>query len=194
MRVWTIGVLIAALVIGARASSAQSPTAQATAMFKVGAGLQASVISFGRAEKRRATAMLKLENVGRSSVRVMLVVPEPLAVDSFGGKFRFSQFSGIASCTNFSEKAMGICLGYPMNNGMTPALQTWSEIAPGSSVYLTFSFNADHPSDGPLMSMSAVLAVREISDSEAAMTDAQKRATIRTVPVSSPPGPVTDSK
>jgi hypothetical protein len=175
--------------------SCKNAVAQQFSASKIGGGLLVSPLTVGRSKDANIlTVITKLENPTKGPIAVMLLVPEPVATDSFGGSYRSRKVSGLKYCY-VADHAVGTCLGRPTNR-FTPSLEEWTVIEPGSSVFLNFDFYArNEPSRGPLVSMTSVIAYRLINPAtEATTNESQKRQDIKTAPLSIPPSQVTDAK
>jgi len=164
---------------------------------KLSAGLEADILTLGRsADHEFLTISMKISNTGKNTVYLMLVGKEA-AADNKGAVFdgRYT-LSGLAQC-DYNNSQPGGCVGIPRVTTDTQPLQAYTEIEPDREIIVNFRLRSQSgPSDGPLISFSAKVAYRAVSDPQrdATLPEGEKQKQVRLMTLSFPPRTVYDAK
>jgi len=167
---------------------------------KLNGGLEATILQVGRSkDHRHVTVTLRIANKGTSTA-YLLLVDRPVATDNTGAAFDGKEnVAGIADCNN-GGNPNAQCLGIPQKNNFTVPLQSFTTIEPNSDpnagITVSFRLGQIHDSDGPLISFSAHLYLRLVSDSlrDDTLSDSEKYRQFRMMTLSFPPRRVTDAQ
>ena len=177
---------------------ASSLSAQ-THTVKLNGGLEAELLTLGRSENHKyLTLSMRMTNKGKN-VAYLLLVGSPVATDNIGEVFnRVDTVGGIAYCDPYGGRRQSQCWGVPGKIDITVPFQTWTRIDPDPDikVIINMRLSAFHESQGPLISLSAYLAYRLVSDplQDAATSDSDKAKQVNAMTLSVPAMSVTDAK
>jgi hypothetical protein len=167
---------------------------------KLNGGLEATILQVGRSKDHKyVTVSLRIANKGTSTA-YLLLVDRPLATDNTGAAFDQKQnVSGIADCNNYPASGWpnAGCLGIPQKNNTTVPLQSFTTIEPNTGpISVSFRLSSFGPGDGPLISFSANIYLRLVSDplKDDTLSDAQKYGQFRLMTLSFPPRRVTEAQ
>ncbi|HEV8413050.1 MAG TPA: hypothetical protein VGQ49_05620 [Bryobacteraceae bacterium] len=161
---------------------------------KLNGGLEAEILTLGRDTLGyNLTTSLRISNKGKSTA-YLLLIGNPVATDNTGGVFNnVDNLSGIASCRNVDY---GLCIGAPkVVEGLTVPLQGYTQIDPDVEITINLRLNGSG-SKGPLVSLSANVAYRLVSDSlkDETLSDLDKRKQLKLMSLSFPATSVTEAK
>jgi hypothetical protein len=179
--------------------AAASASAQQSSVVKLNGGLEAEILSLGRsADHQFVTISMRISNRGKDTAYLMLVGKEA-ATDNKGGVFNWRySISGIAEC-GLNNAQPTQCVGIPrVVDNYSVSLQSYTQIDPERDIVVNFRLRGDSgaASDGPLVSFSANVAYRLVSDplKDATLSDTEKQKQVKMMSLSFPPETVVDAK
>ena len=188
------------------AKSVEKPNAQATeskanacpepaARKKFNAGIEGEISSFERdVDGRHISATITLYNKGSDSVHLMLAGPRPTAAGG-GDTANLNNSSGITVCPSLLDQMLPACMG-KARNYKGADLEQFTIIEPGRDISFNFEFVSNKGIRVPMLSLASTFIYRTSasSDRDSTLTEAEKRAELRTMNISFPPTPVREAK
>ncbi|MEO1703702.1 MAG: hypothetical protein AAFR71_16775 [Pseudomonadota bacterium] len=149
--------------------------------------------NFASLNDRHLTVSLLIANNTQKYLQILIVEPEPVAVDNRGNDYRFSNISGLNYC---GKAASGCLLGrgyYGAHNHIVP-IESFSMISPNGTAILNYKFklNKNSSNNPTIVSISSVAGARLIDDilEDEILSDEQRRRQFQTVSIGTPSLPL----
>lgn len=131
------------------------------------------------------TLSLVVRNTSDHDIRLLLIGPEPRAVDDNGNFYELSEYSGTTMCTDLRNNRVQSCMTFEgKNDSVTPGAYT--QVPREGQLSLTYAFWANKTTPGEIVSFSSNFSYLVVQTDD----DGKQKLTLRSVSIGIPNIPI----